>query len=348
MAVAMAAIVAVSCVANQGSVESTRKVRCEAAQSVEQMDDSSSYPGKVYASKEVDRAFRVAGVVESIEVKEGDFVQEGALIAKMDSRDYDLQLAATQAEYDAIKGEVDRVVTLFNEQSIAANDYEKAVNGLKQIEAKLASHRNAVSDTELRAPFAGYIQKIYFDRGATISAGMAVVSIVSSAAPEVVINIPANEYVKRAELQSASARCELFPLSTFDLSYIGTTYKANLNQLYEARFRLSPSEAGEVLSPGMSVMVSLNYGGMEAGAVSIPFSAVVQSGGVSKVWIFESGVVTLREVEVGDISTSGRATITRGLQGGEMVVTAGVNSLEEGQSVEPLQQMSDSNVGGIL
>ncbi len=336
-----------SCVGNQQSTESVRKVKCEVAQSASQMSDLSLYPGKVVATKEVNRAFRVAGVVDQILVKEGDYIAEGKTIALMDSRDYKLQLKATEAEYTAIKGEVDRVVQLYAEQSVSTNDYDKAVNGLKQIEAKLESHRNALTDTELKAPFSGYIQKIYFDRGATVSAGMPVISIVSSSAAEVVINIPANEYIKRSELESASAKCELYPDAKFELRHKGTTHKANLNQLYESRFTLYSAD-GVTLSPGMSVMVSLNYGDVAHGAVSIPFCAVVERDGLSKVWVLESGVASLREVSVSEILRDGRVMIESGIEAGDVVITAGLNSLKEGQSVEPLEQKSNSNVGGIL
>lgn len=340
---------AVSCVGNQQSTTSVRRVKCEVAQGVSQSSGGSRYPGKVVAAKEVNRAFRVAGVIDRIVVKEGDFVREGDLIAVMDSRDYKLQLAATEAEYTAIKGEVDRVVKLFEEESVSANDYDKAVNGLKQIEAKLESHRNSVADTELRAPFSGYIQKIYFDRGETVSAGMPIISIVSSSAPEVVINIPASEYIKRSKLQSASAKCELYPDVEFGLKHLGTTHKANLNQLYEVRFTLSKSECDVALSPGMSVMVSLDYGDLtNGGVVKIPFSAVVERDGASKVWVLESGRVSLRTVTICTILKDGDATITDGLEAGDVVITAGLNSLEEGQHVEPLEAMSNSNVGGIL
>ncbi len=342
-------LMAVSCVGNQQSTTSVRRVKCEVAQGVSQSSGSSRYPGKVVATKEVNRAFRVAGVVDRIVVKEGDSVREGDLIAVMDSRDYELQLAATEAEYTAIKGEVDRVVKLFEEESVSANDHDKAVNGLKQIEAKLESHRNSVTDTELRAPFSGYIQKIYFDRGETVSAGMPIVSIVSSSSPEVIINIPASEYIKRSELQSASAKCELYSGVEFGLKHLGTTYKTNLNQLYEARFTLSKSECDVVLSPGMSVMVSLDYGNIEDnGGVLIPFSAVVERGGVSNVWILESGRASLRRVEIGDILRDGTVIVTSGVEVGDVVITAGVNSLEEGQHVEPLEAISNSNIGGVL
>lgn len=347
LVVVAVAMMTMSCVESEQRADSLRKVKCEAAELVEQVSESSKYPGKVHAAREVNRAFRVAGVVDQIRVKEGDFVREGAVIATMDSRDYKLQLAATQAEYDAIKGEVDRVIQLHEDESVSQNDYEKAVNGLKQIEAKLQSHKNALADTELKAPFSGYVQKIFFDRGATVSAGMPVLSIVSSSAPEVVINIPANEYIKREKLQSATAKSELYPDVTFELKRIGTTYKANLNQLYEARFQLAAAE-GVTPSPGMTVMVSLNYGEIHDDRVSIPFCAVIERDGKSHVWIIESGKATLREVKLGEIKTNGRAVITSGISAGDQVITAGVNSLKEGQKVEPLAKGTDSNIGNIL
>ncbi len=342
------ALIAISCAENSGNTASTRKVKCEAVQNITQLNATSIYPGKIEAAKEVNRAFRVAGVVEQIKVKEGDFVAEGRVIATMDNRDYKLQLAATQAEYNAIKGEVERIVQLYKEESVTANDYDKAVNGLKQIEAKLESHKNALADTELTAPFAGYIQKIFFDRGATVAAGTPILSIVSSSAPEVVVNIPANEYLKRDEMVSASATSELYGVEKFELKHIGTTHKANLNQLYTARFQMVATKGTSLPSPGMSVMVTLNYSDSEKQLVSIPFSAVVERDGATAVWILEGGKATLRKVEVENVNSDGRAIIGGGIYAGEVVITAGVNSLKEGQAVEPLTKASNSNIGNIL
>ena len=61
-----------------------------------------------------------------------------------------------------------------------------------------------------------------------------------------------------------------------------------------------------------------------------------------------SSTVKAREVELHFIGTDGTTQISSGLQGGEMVVTAGVRFLSDGQKVKEVAKTSESNVGGLL
>ncbi len=324
-----------------------QRVKCELAKSVCGEVISATYPGKVTAAADVNLSFRVAGVVDEVVVREGQFVREGEIVARLDSRDYKLQMDATQAEYDAIKGEVSRVVALYYDNSIPKNDYEKAVSGLKQITAKLSAHRNAYQDTQLKAPFAGYIQKVNFDKGEALSAGMPIIKFVSASAPEVIVNLPVVEYLRRAELSSATATLSSYPDVEYELELIGVSHKSNLNQLYEARFRVKSN--GETYpSLGMSTMVSLTYPSQTSSQVSIPLSAVVERDSKSYVWQIVDGTAQLTPVEIGKINSDGSVILKGGVVAGDSIISAGVNSLKEGAKVEPIATPSKSNIGNIL
>ena len=151
------------------------------------------YPGRVKAASDVKLSFRVAGPILEVVPEEGAFVKRGELIAQIDPRDYELQLAATEAEYKQIKGEAERVMELYRRGSSSVNDYEKAVYGLNQITAKYDAHRNALADTRLVAPFDGYIQEKFYDAHETVAAGYPVVSMINSAYFDVEIDIPASD-----------------------------------------------------------------------------------------------------------------------------------------------------------
>lgn len=347
LTLAVCTLFAVSC-ANQQTpkTESIRKVRYEVVATV-QSTPLSTLPAKLVAAAETNCSFRVAGVLESIDCREGDFVKKGDVVAQLDSRDYEIQLAATVAEHDAIKGEVERIIALYEKQSVPKNDYEKAVSALKQISSKLSAHQNALDDTKLRAPFSGYIQHRNFDRGAALSAGMPVVSMISSSLPEVVLNIPAAEYIRRDELTSATASIEIFKGVVFPLKPLGVSHKANLNGLYEARFQLTKHE-GVTPTAGMVAMVQLNYPTQATSQIEIPLAAIIERGGKSYVWIINDLKVSLREVSVSEIKRNGIAALSSGLSAGDKIVTAGVGSLKEGDDVRLLEQPSASNIGNLL
>ncbi len=344
--VLLLALSLVSCKSATNGDSAPRKVKCESVVTTDQSVEVATFTGKVIAATDVNLGFRVAGIIDCVELADGAFVREGEVIARLDSRDYALQLAATQAEYDAVKAEVDRVVALYADQSVSANDYDKATNGLRAITTKLEAHQNALSDTALKAPFDGYIQRSYFGRGEAVAAGTPVVAIISSSAPEITIDIPAAYYLKQNNFESASASIELYRGVEFPLTLKGISRKANLNQLYKATFVVG-SANGITPAVGMSATVSLSYSKKQEHGIQIPFSAVVERDGKSSVWVVSDGRVESRIVIISEILSNGEARISSGLEAGEVVVTAGVNSLKEGQEVIELPAVAASNIGGV-
>ncbi|MFI3295559.1 MAG: efflux RND transporter periplasmic adaptor subunit [Rikenellaceae bacterium] len=336
-----------SCGDIEHTSSSVRRVKCAQVQQYSSIFSVTEFPGKVTSATDVNLGFRVAGIIERVPYNVGDYVPSGSVLAVMDRRDYELQLRATQAEYDGIKAEVDRVVALYADSSVSQNDYDKAVHGLKMISAKLDSHQNALDDTELRAPFSGYVHQKNFDRGEAVSAGMPVVSFISSSSPEIVVNLPSEDYIKRSQLVSATASFDLYPEVVFPLELKSISPKANLNQLYEARFVVEPT-AGVTPSVGMISMVTINYSQQLQDRVVIPFSAVFEREGLSMVWVLRDGVVNSVRVKISEILSGGLAVVDSGLAAHDVVVSAGVNSLKEGEKVNPLEEVSPTNIGGLM
>ena len=195
------------------------------------------YPGKTISSSDVNLSFRIAGPIKKYKVKEGEFVRKGDVLIELDPRDYQIQFEATEAEYKKTKAEAERIIELYKRSSATANDYDKARFGLEQITRKYESHKNALNDTKITAPFDGYIQKRFFSDGETVGAGTPVVSMIGNNNMEIEINLPSSDYIRRDQFK------EFYCLNDgnkelMQLELIGITRKANLNQLYNTRFRI--------------------------------------------------------------------------------------------------------------
>jgi len=311
--------------------------------------ERSTFPGKVKAASDVNLAFRISGPVAKVYVDAGSAVKRGQVLAEMDARDYVIQLSATEAEYNRIKAEADRVVALYEKGSATPNDYDKAVYGLQQITAKYEAHKNALSDTKLVAPFDGFVQKRFFEAGETIGAGMPVVSMISASLPEVEIHIPSSDFIRRDRFESFSCSVDIHPGVAFPLELVGVAQKANLNQLYTVRLRMK-ERTPQMPSPGMTTMVAVQYKPEETASVYIPLSAIFEHDGSSSVWIYNKGTQTVevRAVTPTEIRLDGKVIVSKGLSEGELVVTAGVRTLRQGEKVKLLHAVSSTNIGGLL
>ena len=337
-----------ACKENKTEQATTQTVKIDTVMQGQQIQ-SVQYPGKIKPATEVNLAFRVAGPILHFPVQEGQFVKKGQLIAEIDPRDYKIQLAATQAEYDQIKAQVDRVKELYKRNSVTPNDYDKAISGLKQITAKLDAHRNALKDTRLVAPFDGYIQKKFYDNQETVDAGYPIVSFLNTAYFEVDADIPATDYIRQNQFAGFSCTADVYPNQPIPLKLLEIVPKSNLNQLYHARFRLEPSKELHIAA-GMSANVTINYLSGNQNLVTIPVTAVFDQNGQSMVWVYspENHQIKIRKVTTHAVRSDGTVEITSGLKSGELVISAGVHSLKEGQKVQPLAPVSRTNVGGLL
>lgn len=308
-----------------------------------------SYPGKVKAAENVKLAFRVAGPIKHIYVSEGQHVQKGQLIAEIDPRDYQLQFNATSAEYTQVKGETERIIELYRRGSVSINEYDKAVAAGKRITALYQSHRNALNDTKLKAPFDGYIQNKYFSAPEIVNQGTPVVSMINDDYFEVDVDIPAQDFIRREDFTGFEAIADAFPGKTIPLELLDINQGANYNQLFNARFRLK-RDTLRGLAAGMSVTVNISYRPQEEDMTLIPVSALVEKHGRSYVWLFNErdSIVRIMPVEVGQMMKDGLVLVRSDLRNGQKVIAAGVNELKDGQKVRPLPPVPASNIGGLL
>ncbi|MCM1312134.1 MAG: efflux RND transporter periplasmic adaptor subunit [Bacteroides sp.] len=308
-----------------------------------------SWPGRTKASEDINVAFRVSGPIVAMRVKEGDHVRKGQVIAEIDDRDYKVQLGATQAEYEHIKADAERVMAMYKEGNTTASNYDKARYGLQQITEKLNNHRNQLADTKLKSPIDGYVQTLIHQSGETVGAGMPVVSMFTSGNTEVEIFIPASDFSRLETLGGFKCSFDIIPEQTFPLEIVRTSKDANASQLYAVRLRIKGELDKKKITPGMTTMVYASNEGNGSRTVSVPSTAVFHKNGKTAVFVLDQTSGTLKEkaVTVGMLKTDGTTVIISGLAEGETVVATGTRHLTEGQKVSPLPKTTQSNVGGM-
>ena len=253
-------ILFMSCARSEKGTKDTQTVKIDTAVSASSQT-ALQFPGKVKAAQDISLAFRVSGTIRKIYVEDGARVREGQLLAELDPADYRVQLDATEAEYKQIKAEAERVMALYKENGTTPNANDKAVYGLKQITAKYQHHKDQLEYTRLYAPFSGFIQKKLFDAHETIGAGMPVISMVSAGIPEVEINLPAADYIRRDRFDGYHCTFDLYPGENYPLKLISVTPKANANQLYTMRLQMVPGKSvGKVHRREVAVLRLLSDG----------------------------------------------------------------------------------------
>ena len=179
---------------------------------------------------------------------------------------------------------------------------------------------------------------------------MPVLSMVGQGTPEVEINLPAAEYIRRGQFSDYQCTFDIYPGKVYPLQLIGITHKANANQLYTMRLKLE-TEGLPMPSAGMNTMVSIRLNDGESNELKVASGAVLLKDGVSGVFVYhpQDSTVTFERVDVVRLTSDGQTVITSPhIKAGDIVVSAGVHAIHEGEKVRPLPAQTSTTVGGLL
>lgn len=308
-----------------------------------------TYPGIVQEMHTINVAFKTPGQISKINVKEGDYVREGQLIASLDDADYRLGVEALQIQYDQVSDEVSRLRELYAKKSVSANDYEKAEAGLRQLAVQLQVNKNKLAYTKLYAPVSGYVKSVNFAKSEMVDAGTPLISMMDVSGLEVQADIAASEYLDRSSFTSFTVNTPNG--DTCGAKLIGIVPKADGNQLYRMTLKINLGESlmKNSFLPGTNVEVSIKKNGFTTGKeIVLPLSAISYDNKQAFVWkVDDSSSIVKVNVKVSPSADATHAHVS-GIAPGTEVVTAGAASLKEGEKVNVLSNPSETNIGGLL
>lgn len=307
-------------------------------------------PGIVKENQIINLGFKAAGQISNIYVKEGDFVKEGQLLAKLDDKDYRLQLSATEIQYNQLLTEVERLEELYKRNTIAGNDYEKAVAGLNALKIQLQAYQNQVDYTILEAPSSGYIQSVNFKRSEMVDAGRPVFTLMDMSSVVIETNLPANLYLQKDDFKEISCQANILPGQKFPLKVLSISHKSSGNQLYKMYMTVI-DPANNPLTAGMNVEVSIiiNKKSENPGGYSLPLNSVFEENDKQYVWVLspDDSIVIKKEVQINGIDDDGNIIVV-GVESQDIIISAGVQYLQDNEKVHVISDVSKTNIGGLL
>lgn len=308
-------------------------------------------PGSVSAAQSAELSFEVSGRMLARMVEEGQIVDAGEVVARLDARDYVAQRDAARARRDTAKADYDRYRKAFESNAVTEQRVSRSKGQLDINQAELDVAEKALQDTELRAPFGGRIAKRLVNDFASVRPKEPIMVLQDESSLELRVAVSERDWIRgdtsvsAAELtrrinprvEIASIRGRLFPAYVKELSNSADP----VTRTYEASFGFeSPTDIN--VSPGMTgkVIVDLfTESAARGGAlVSVQSNAVVADENSNPyVWVVDPLTmrVARRPVDLGELS-GGMVFILSGLSGGDLVVVSGVNSLSDGMLVRDL------------
>ena len=312
------------------------------------VQNSMTLNGKIKEKSLTSLSFRVGGPLRKLEVNQGDYVRAGQVIAEIDKRDYELQVATTKAQFEQAEGEYNRYKQLIEQNKIPENTFEKIKSGYLMAKTAYENAQNQLRDTELKAPFSGYIYEKFVENYQTVGAGVPIVSLIDNSHLEVVVSVSESQLNKIKSDKKAFVNVANAGIKQLPVKLLSVGEKAKQDGLYEVKFAFENKNEMKV-APGMTAEISI-YSESGDTRLTVAGTAIFHEKTTTYVWVYNPSTskVEKRPVKIALDVEDGRVAVTDGLSRGEQVVTAGVHYLVEGQKVKPLKATAVTNIGGLL
>ncbi len=309
-------------------------------------EDIQVLPGLVRAHRYINASFKISGRLTQRAVSVGSTVEAGQLLARVNDEIEKNSLIAAGAERTAAKAALEqaesvekRAAILFKTKAVSQNEYEEASRQLKSARAmvraagaKARSAREQLGYTALYAPTAGIVTDTFAEVGEMAAAGHPILRLAENRTLDTLFDMPADILKKGLppglaievcldEGRNSCTQATVYEIAP-DADPITRTY------LTKARIDQPP----EQMLLGATVFGHISLA--SAQTMEIPATALTSSAHKAAVWVVSSpdSTVSLRPIEIASYTTDG-VVVAGGLTPGEMVVTAGVQALHQGQKV---------------
>ncbi|WP_162884299.1 efflux RND transporter periplasmic adaptor subunit [Vibrio splendidus] len=296
-----------------------------------------SFNGVIQSASRADLSFRTSGRIVEMLVKEGDEVQQGQLVAKLDSVDAKIALTSAQNELANARSEYQRAKTLYEKrQSISKSKFEELTLRFKLAKNQYEEAQIRLDDTNLRAPFSGVISRTLVDNHVLVQSNEVVVSIHDLTELEAVVQVPESVMTRNNDAATTFARSPLIPNQTFELTLKKyETEPDPVTGTYAVTLSIHTSDDSRLL-PGMNVNVHSHSEPTSSQQIQVPLAAVnPDNTGNQYVWVVgENKTLQKRNVVTGSLNGE-RVAIEANLALGEQVVVSGTQKLHEGLVVQP-------------
>ena len=298
------------------------------------------FPGQAKATQELNLAFEVPGRLIERPVEVGDRVEPGQVLAELDPRDFAAALKSAEAELKRDQVNFERAEGMLAEDVISRAQYDRLEARREIAEASVELAAKALADSVLRAPFSGTVAATYVENYENIRAKQEIMRLLDTSKIEMVIQIPESLISNTPYVRNIQVRFDPFPETLLPASIKEVSNEASrTTRTYPVTLIMEPPEGVEIL-PGMAGeawgSVELPEDLPESG-IEVPTAAVfaddASDSEQSYVWVVDKETRSVSRHQVKIVRFSALGVLVQGVEPGERIVTAGVHSLREGETV---------------
>ena len=272
-------------------------------------------PGAVQARKRAALSARMPASVTELPFQEGQWVQAGAVVVRLDDGAVRAAVAAAEAGLKAVESDLDRTRALLDKGAATPRELEQMTAAASGARAQLTAARDNLSYAALRAPFSGRVASRRVNLGDVVNPGMPLIEIEGEGGLELRATVeseiaatlrPGSKVKAIVDGQAAPLTATVVAVAP---SGDATTHRFEVKADLPAASGLRAGLFARLLVPGLVVDPR----------ISVPAAAVFERGGLTGLFVVSEGKARLRWVAAG-ARDGDTVEIRAGVEPGERVV----------------------------
>jgi RND family efflux transporter MFP subunit len=277
---------------------------------------------------------KVMGRVTELTVNEGDYVNRGMLLARIESGEISAQAYQAQAAYNNAKLQYDRIKSLFDEKAATQMEMDQATLGIESARAGLNAAKAMESYTVISAPIAGRIVEKRINLGEMALPGQPIIKIEDNGSLRLEVTVKEQDIRFVHAGKPVIVRIDALP---------GREIKARIGQVVPAADVRTHSFVVKIDLPAEKGLITGMYGKAffttdTREALMIPRSALVEMSGLTGVYLVTGdGSALFQMIQSGEAQGDMVEAVT-GLKAGDQVITSRHETSIDGRKVEVAQK----------
>jgi len=299
--------------------------------------DRLNLPGMVEPWEDLNILAELRGMVAEVLVEEGDHVNEGDVIARIDTGDYENTKNSVKAAYKLALTNLQRLSGLNEQEIIAQSEYDAIKAEVEALEAELAIAELQLQRCFIRSSISGIINELPAKKGLYLAVGDPVATVLNIERVKVIVGIPEADVDAVRKIDRFEVTIEALQNKKINAAkYFLAVAPESQAQVYRLELEAA-NESGEIL-PGMFARVEIIKEEFPE-ALAVPLYAVISRDNKHFLFLEEDNEARLQEVGLG-ILDGWQIQITEGLVPGQHVIVVGQRSVDADQRLNVVKTVT--------
>lgn len=294
------------------------------------ISETAEVPGTILANETTEIHPEVSGRVVILNVSEGRFVGQGALLAKIYDGDLQAQLQKLKVQLKIAEQTEDRQAQLLKIQGISQQDYDLSLLQVSNLKADIDIVQTAIRKSEIRAPFSGKLGLKNISNGAYVSPATIITTISQVNQLKLDFTVP-EKYTEKIKVGQKVTFTIEGNNKIFTSKVIATEAMVSENTR-SLQVRSLVQDKNAELIPGTFAKVTLSFD-PNPNALMVPTEAVLPQARGKKIIRYENGTAKFYDITTG-VRDSAQVQIVDGIKTGDTIIITGLLSLRPESKVE--------------